>query len=65
MTKKVDATPSWAFAAFVYGQVLQNPNASSENKKEAEADLIRLGQYVDKLQEELREQLKTEGENYE
>lgn len=48
--KTIDLTPSWETAAMIYCQVLQNPDASASAKEDAQADLIRLGQFVDRLQ---------------
>lgn len=48
----IDITPSWATAAMIYCQVLQNPDAPASAKEDAQADLIRLGQWVDTLQAE-------------
>ena len=49
--KTIDLTPTWETAARIYCQVLQNPDAGAVAKEDAQADLIRLGQYVDRLQE--------------
>jgi hypothetical protein len=43
----IDLTPTWKEAALIYCQVLQNPDASRSAKEDAQADLIRLGHYVD------------------
>ena len=51
----IDMTPTWETAAMLYCQVLQNPDASASAKEDAQADLIRLGQYVDRLQTERKE----------
>lgn len=48
--KTIDITPSWETAALIYCQVLQNPDAPASAKEDAQADLIRLGQWVDTLQ---------------
>ena len=48
----IDLTPTWKEAALIYCQVLQNPDASRSSKEDAQADLIRLGHYVDVLQAE-------------
>ena len=53
--KTFDVTPSWETAAMIYCQVLENPDASASAKEDARADLIRLGQYVDRLNTEIRE----------
>lgn len=50
-SKVIDLTPTWETAARIYCQVLQNPDAGAVAKEDAQADLIRLGQYVDRLQE--------------
>ena len=50
--KTVDITPSWETAASIYCMVLENPDADASAKEDARADLIRLGQYVDRLQAE-------------
>ena len=55
MSTTIDITPTWETAAMLYCQVLQNPDASASAKEDAQADLIRLGQYVDKLQTERKE----------
>ena len=52
MDKTIDITPSWETAAMIYCQVLQNPDASVIAKEDARADLIRLGQFVDRLNAE-------------
>tara|TARA_R100001510_G_C7595198_1_gene163572 strand:+ start:448 stop:636 length:189 start_codon:yes stop_codon:yes gene_type:complete len=49
-TTTIDLTPSWETAARIYCQVLQNPDAGAVAKEDAQADLIRLGQYVDRMQ---------------
>lgn len=49
-TITIDITPSWETAALIYCQVLQNPDAPASAKEDAQADLIRLGQWVDTLQ---------------
>ena len=51
----IDMTPTWETAAMIYCQVLQNPDASASAREDAQADLIRLGQYVDRLQAERKE----------
>jgi len=51
-TQTVDMTPSWETAAMIYCHVLENPDASASAKEDARADLIRLGQFVDRLQAE-------------
>ena len=51
-TITIDLTPTWKEAALIYCQVLQNPDASKSAKEDAQADLIRLGHYVDVLQAE-------------
>lgn len=51
-TQTIDMTPSWETAAMIYCQVLQNPDASVIAKEDAQADLIRLGQFVDRLHAE-------------
>ena len=48
----IDLTPTWKEAALIYCQVLQNPDASRSAKEDAQADLIRLGHYVDVLHAE-------------
>ena len=52
MTKTIDITPSWETAASIYCMVLENPDADASAKEDARADLIRLGQFVDRLQAE-------------
>jgi hypothetical protein len=51
-TTTIRLTPTWKEAALIYCQVLQNPDASRSSKEDAQADLIRLGHYVDVLQDE-------------
>ena len=51
-TTTIRFTPTWKEAALIYCQVLQNPDASRSSKEDAQADLIRLGHYVDVLQAE-------------
>jgi hypothetical protein len=51
----IDMTPTWETAAMIYCQVLQNPDASASAREDAQADLIRLGQYVDRLQAKRKE----------
>ena len=51
-TKTVDMTPSWETAAHIYCMVLENPDADASAKEDARADLIRLGQFVDRLNAE-------------
>jgi len=55
MSTTIDMTPTWETAAMIYCQVLQNPDASASAREDAQADLIRLGQYVDRLQAERKE----------
>ena len=50
--KTIDITPSWETAAMIYCEVLQNPDSLPVSIEDAKADLIRLGQYVDRLQAE-------------
>ena len=50
MSTTIDLTPSWETAAMIYCQVLENPEATVVAKEDARADLIRLGQFVDRLQ---------------
>ena len=51
----IDMAPTWETAASIYCMVLENPDADASAKEDARADLIRLGQYVDKLQTERKE----------
>ena len=51
-TQTIDITPTWETAASIYCMVLENPDADASAKEDARADLIRLGQYVDRLQAE-------------
>ena len=55
MSKTIDMTPTWEFAACTYCFVLENPDAGASAKEDARADLIRLGKYVDQLQAERKE----------
>ena len=48
----IDMTPTWETAASIYCMVLENPDADASAKEDARADLIRLGQFVDRLQAE-------------
>lgn len=50
MSNTIDITPSWETAASIYCMVLENPDADASAKEDARADLIRLGQFVDRLQ---------------
>ena len=52
MSNTIDITPSWETAAMIYCQVLENPDSLPVSKEDARADLIRLGQFVDRLQAE-------------
>jgi len=52
MSTTVDITPTWETAASIYCMVLENPDADASAKEDARADLIRLGQYIDRLQAE-------------
>jgi len=54
-SKVIDLTPTWETAARIYCQVLQNPDAGAVAKEDAQADLIRLGQWVDTLQKARKE----------
>lgn len=52
MSDTIDITPSWETSASIYCMVLENPDADASSKEDARADLIRLGQFVDRLQAE-------------
>lgn len=52
MSNTIDITPSWETAASIYCMVLENPDADASAKEDARADLIRLGQFVDRLNDE-------------
>lgn len=55
MSNVIDLTPTWETAARIYCEVLKNPDAGVVEKEDAQADLIRLGQWVDTLQKARKE----------
>ena len=49
--KTIDLTPTWAAAAAIYIEVLQNPEASEEGKKIAREEILRMAGLATRLQE--------------
>jgi len=50
-SKTIDLTPTWAGAASIYIEVLQNPEASEEGKKIAREEILRMAGLATRLQE--------------
>lgn len=53
--KTINLTPSWRTAVRIYVAVLKNPDASPKAHEDAEADLLRLAETVDALNEPKRD----------
>ena len=51
LPKTIDLTPTWAAAASIYIEVLQNPEASEEGKKIAREEILRMAGLATRLQE--------------
>ena len=50
--KTIDITPKWEGMMKVIIAVLENPKASAESKKAMREELVDLGRWVDKVNEE-------------
>lgn len=49
--KTIDVTPKWKHLIHVMIEVLQNPKASVESKREIRAELVRMAEIVDEMNE--------------
>ncbi len=58
----IDLTPTWEFAASIYIEVLQNPDAKAGSIIDAKEELLRLARIVDRLKAEQQTQPTTKGE---
>ena len=58
----IDLTPTWEFAASIYIEVLQNPDATAGAIIDAKEELLRLARIVDRLKAEQQTQPTTKGE---
>ena len=54
--KFIDITPKWEGMMKVIIAVLENPKASAESKQSMREELIDLGRWVDKVNEERKNQ---------
>ena len=50
--KFIDITPKWEAVMQILVEILTNPKASTDSKREAKAELIDLARWVDKVNEE-------------
>jgi hypothetical protein len=53
--KTIDITPTWASLIRPLVEVLKNPEAPAESKKEITNELVRLAKIVDQYNEEAKE----------
>ena len=54
MTKTIDITPTWSALILPMVEVLKNPKADPQAKKEVQAELLRLAKIVDDQNEEAK-----------
>lgn len=60
--KTIDLTPSWEAAVRIYCAVLQNPKADPNAKWNAEQDLLKLAQSMDKVISDNKKSIASLGE---
>jgi hypothetical protein len=51
----IDITPKWEHLIHVMIEVLQNPKASVDSKREIRAELVKMAKVMDQLNEEAKE----------
>ena len=55
MSKTIDITPKWEHLIHVMIEVLQNPKASVDSKREIRAELVKMAKVMDQLNEEAKQ----------
>jgi len=53
--KTIDITPTWSALILPMVEVLKNPNADAQAKKDIQAELIRLASIVDQYNEKAQQ----------
>jgi hypothetical protein len=51
----IDITPKWEHLIHVMIEVLQNPKASVDSKREIRAELVKMAKVMDQLNEEAKQ----------
>ena len=52
MTETINITPKWKHLIHIMIEVLQNPRATTDSKKEIRAELVRMAEIVDQMNED-------------
>jgi hypothetical protein len=55
MTETIDITPTWSALILPMVEVLKNPKANSQSKKDIQSELVRLAKIVDDQNRKIKE----------